>query len=64
MTRLIYQQQKETQRGYAVENSIRLLSAEIYRLIRMPYANAKNKAQILYLEELLAAYERDLKKHD
>lgn len=54
----------------AIENSIRTLSAEIVRLIKLPYNSWKNQdkirsldKQIEYLEELLAAFERDLKRN-
>lgn len=54
----------------AAQNAINLLGSEILRLIKMPYKSWENNAkikslddQIMYLEEILAAYERDRKKH-
>lgn len=46
-----------------IEECIRQVSGEIYRIIKLPYVNAQTKAQIVYLEELLAAYERDYEKY-
>ncbi len=53
----------------AVDDAIRKLSAELVRLIRLPYSSWKNQdkiraldKQIEYLESLLSAYERDKKK--
>lgn len=46
-----------------IEECIRQVSSEIYRIIKLPYVNEQTKAQIRYLEELLAAYERDYKKY-
>ena len=69
-SRLIQQDEvKDCQaRYYVVQQDIRMLSAEIYRLSKLPYADWNNinkmktiDQQIQYLEELLAAYERDLK---
>lgn len=55
--------------AFAAEDAIRQLSAEIMRLVRLPYKSWKNQEaiisldkQIEYLEELLSAYERDKKK--
>lgn len=60
-----------SQRHNVIQNSINLLSSEILRLIRLPYRDWKNQdkirnldRQIEYLEELMAAYERDLKKQE
>lgn len=54
----------------AAQNSINLLSSEILRLIKLPYSSWKNQdkirsldKQIEYLEHMLAAYEKDLKKN-
>lgn len=51
-----------------IENDIRLISAEILRLSRLPYASWGNMErirsldeQIRYLEEVLANYEKALK---
>lgn len=46
-----------------IEECIRLVSAEIYRISKMPYATTENKHKILYLDELLSAYERDYQKY-
>ncbi len=51
-----------TAHAESIENCIRLLSAEIYRMSKLPYASKENRDKILYLDELLAAYERDAKK--
>lgn len=45
-----------------IQDCIRQVSAEIYRIIKLPYTTPQTKAQIMYLEELLAAYERDYQK--
>lgn len=57
-------------RAQTIQNDINIISSEILRLIRLPYSSWRNKEkirtldkQIEYLEELLAAYERDQKKH-
>lgn len=56
---------------HAIENDIRLLSSEILRLSKLPYRSWGNldkirrlDDQIQYLEHMLAAYERDLKKYE
>lgn len=46
-----------------IQDCIRQVSAEIYRIIKLPYMSAQNRAQIMYLEELLAAYEKDYEKY-
>lgn len=59
----------KTYQQSAIEQSIALLTSEIVRLTRLPYRSWRNLEkirnlddQILYLEETLSAYERDLKK--
>jgi len=54
----------------AATQDIEKLKNEIMRLIKMPYSSASNilkirgiDKQIEYLEEVLAAFERDEKKH-
>lgn len=54
----------------AAKQDITRLSAEILRLSRLPYRSWRNldhirslDKQIQYLEEVLAAFERDYKKH-
>lgn len=68
MTKTLEEQQHEFLVN-AAEDGIRQLSAEIYRLIKLPYSSWKNQdkirsldKQIEYLEEVLAAFERDRKK--
>lgn len=53
----------------AVDNSIRIIQAEIVRVSSLSYKSWKNldkirslDKQVEYLEEVLAAYEKDLKK--
>lgn len=55
----------------AVRNCITLLTAEILRISKQSYFSWKNKEhirnlddQIRYLEEVLAAYERDAKNFE
>jgi len=65
-----YHGKKDRNRFYHVlECDIRLLSSEILRLSKMPYSSWRNKEKIIsldkqiqYMEELLAAYERDQKR--
>jgi hypothetical protein len=54
---------------YTIQNDINKLTSEIVRLSRLPYSSKQNMArirsvdnQIMYLEEVLAAFERDSKK--
>jgi len=54
----------------AAQQDIEKLKNEIMRLIRMPYSSQSNimkirgiDKQIEYLEEVMAAFERDEKKH-
>ena len=47
-----------------LEQDIRCLSAEILRIIRLPYMSDEKRQQIIYLDSLLAAYERDQKKYE
>ena len=49
---------------HVIQNNVRILSAEIYRLSKIPYYTKVNADRILYLEEVLSAYERDLNKFE
>lgn len=68
--KLYYKETKDREQGWHVlENDIRMLSAEIVRLCSLKYTSNQNfskirslESQIQYLEEMLAAYERDQKK--
>jgi hypothetical protein len=53
-----------TQRALVIDQCIRLLSAEILRLIRLPYSSQAKRDQIMYLDSLLAAYEKDYKANE
>lgn len=58
-------------RYYTLEQDIKLLSAELYRLIKLPYTSRCNiekigsiESQIMNLEEIISAYQRDQKKYE
>lgn len=63
---IIIQRPKDRQARYhTLEQDIRVLTAEIYRLSKLPYASWKNKdrirsldKQIEYLEHMLAEYQK------
>jgi hypothetical protein len=49
---------------HAIENDIRLLSAELLRVIRLPFMSEAKRLQILYLDDLISKYEADLRKYE
>lgn len=60
-----------TDRCHAIRHSISLLMTEILRVSKLPYSSWRDKEriksldqQIQYLEEVLAAYERDMKLYE
>lgn len=62
---IIIKKPKDRCRTYqTIEQDIRVLSAEILRLIKLPYMTEMKRNQIIYLDQLLAAYEQDQKKYE
>lgn len=56
--------------AYAAKDAVSQLMAEILRLTKLPYRSWKNEdrirsldKQIEYLEQMMAQYESDVKKH-
>jgi hypothetical protein len=69
VTNIIINSKDRAPRYSASEHAIRVLSAELVRLTRLPYSSWKNldrirslDKQIEYLEHMLAGYEQDQKK--
>lgn len=60
---IVIEKPKDRQARYhTLEQDIRCLSAELLRVIKLPFMSEAKRQHILYLDSLIAAYERDQKK--